>query len=197
VTATNRGSSTETVAVSLSDLTTGLDLGPTLVELPAGAKQVVSFATVAAGAIAAHSWLARVTFAGDGDANWEDNERSAVVTVEQADGLLPVGVSLSLAPDRSVYRRGERIRLSLNATEANSPVSRLRVRIVLQNPTGQTVFRWTVATNTKGQVTVLLPSTLRTVEGLYRAEATAEQRGLPPNGSHPPPTTFTTFQVVR
>jgi hypothetical protein len=192
VTVTNQSDQTEHVAVTLSDRATGVTLGPTLVDIAAGASLPISFETVAVGPIGEHAWVARATFAGGADGHPEDNEHTEVVTVEQG------ALGLTLKPGKPAYRRSERIHLSLQATDAKGPVARLRVRISLLNPEGQTVFRWTALTNTKGQALVSLPgSMLRVSEGLYRAEAEAEQSKSLPSGSYPPTTTFTTFEVVR
>jgi serine protease len=186
VAVTNRSYQAEKVAVSLTNRSTGATLGPTRIELAAGARAEVPFQTVAVGPVGQHLWLARATLTGAEDSRPEDNEQTAIV------GVKPPRLNLTLAPSKPQFRRSERIQLLLQATAAGDAVAGLQVRISLQNPEGQTVVRGTVLTSTKGQATVSLSGPLlRLVEGLYRAEAVTD------SGPHPPATTFTTFQVVR
>lgn len=185
VTVENGGDAPETVTISFADLTAGVAPTPKQVTLLPGDSGTVSFDVRAVAPLGTHVWLLRAFAVGVTDGRPGDNEQTIEVTVEKG------ALELLLSPSKPTYRRGERVLLSLTASEPGVPAIRLRVRLAVFDDTDQMLFRWTLITNAKGQGSVTLPGTLwRSGPGVFRAEAIAE----PSDG--PPTRATATFEVV-
>jgi serine protease len=181
VTVANRGRSPESVLVTLTDETARTVLGSQTVSLQPEETKVLTFGWQASLPIGVHRLVAdaRLSLGAPGitDVRPDDNTRAFDMTVARR------ASELSLSLNKTSYRRGERLSMSLLLTArspqlaAGSPLARVPIRVTVFGSTGAALASGTVMTNVQGRAVLVLPLlSSRFTAGLYRvqAEATAE-----------------------
>jgi subtilisin len=115
----NNGAYTETFFVTAIDSIDGEEFGSESVTLAAGAKTTRGFTWDTAGnSVGEHVVLAWVTLAGD---ERPSNDSRSVEIVLSAVPPPATGLDISVTTDKSVYRRGEWIYITVLATDGGSP----------------------------------------------------------------------------
>lgn len=181
VTVANGGSVAETVAVSLTDDTTKVVLGPQQVRLEPGATTVVSFDWKAITPLGDHHWTARAALIGATDEQPGNNEKAVDLTV--AKGVLELLVS----PGKPSYRRGERVAVFLTArcagipAGAPCPVAGMPLSVMVLSPAGTPLSLGTAKLDLHGAATlVLAPGLWRAGLGAYRVLVSASPEKYQP-----------------